>query len=72
MVSEKVVHFEGKNKDLNQVSLQIVQHLKAEGYKTQTATKPLGIIIQAQKTGILRDIITADRAFSILIAGTSE
>jgi len=69
LVSEKVVHFEGKNKDLNQVSLQIVQHLKAEGYKTQTATKPLGIIIQAQKTGILRDIITADRAFSILIAG---
>ena len=69
MVSEKVVHFEGKNKDLNQVSLQIVQHLKAEGYKTQTATKPLGIIIQAQKAGILRDIITADRAFSILIAG---
>ena len=69
LVSEKVVHFEGKNKDLNQVSLQIVQHLKAEGYKTQTATKPLGIIIQAQKAGILRDIITADRAFSILIAG---
>ena len=69
LVSEKVVHFEGKNKDLNQLSLQIVQHLKAEGYKTQTATKPLGIIIQAQKAGILRGIITADRAFSILIAG---
>ena len=69
MVSEKVVHFEGKNKDLNLVSLQIVQHLKGEGYKTQTATKPLGIIIQAQKAGILRDIITADRSFSILIAG---
>ncbi|MGA2681686.1 MAG: hypothetical protein ABSF44_07810 [Candidatus Bathyarchaeia archaeon] len=64
-----MVHFEGKNKDLNQLSLQIVQHLKAEGYKTQTATKPLGIIIQAQKAGILRGIITADRAFSILIAG---
>ncbi|MCW3994860.1 MAG: hypothetical protein NWE98_01765 [Candidatus Bathyarchaeota archaeon] len=30
---------------------------------------PLGIVIQAQKAGILRDIITADRAFSILVAG---
>jgi hypothetical protein len=27
------------------------------------------IIIQAQKVGILRDIITADRAFTILITG---
>ncbi|HKM77472.1 MAG TPA: hypothetical protein VJZ03_00215, partial [Candidatus Bathyarchaeia archaeon] len=26
-------------------------------------------IIQAQKSGILRDIITADRAFTIMIAG---
>ena len=29
----------------------------------------MGIIIQAQKAGFLRDIITADRAFTILIAG---
>lgn len=29
----------------------------------------MGTIIQAQKAGILRDIITADRAFTILIAG---
>ena len=27
------------------------------------------IIIQAQKAGILRDIVTADRAFTILIGG---
>ncbi len=69
MVTEKVMHFQGKNKDLNQLSQQIVQQLTTEGYKTQSATKPLGIVIQAKKAGILRDIITADRAFSILIAG---
>lgn len=69
MVTEKVMHFEGKNKDLNQLSQQIVQKLTTDGYKTQSATKPLGIVIQATKTGILRDIITADRAFSILITG---
>ena len=69
MVSEKVMHFQGKNKDLNQLSLQIVQQLSTEGYKTQSSTAPMGIVIQAQKAGILRDIITADRAFSILITG---
>lgn len=69
MVSEKVIHFQGKNKDLTQLSQQIVQQLSADGFKTQSKTAPLGIIIQAQKAGILRDIITADRAFSILITG---
>lgn len=69
MVSEKVLHFTGKNKDLNQLAQQIVQQLSSEGYKTQFKAVPLGIVIQAQKAGILRDIITADRAFSILITG---
>jgi hypothetical protein len=63
------MRFTGKNKDLNQLSQQIVQQLNSEGYKTQFATPPLGIVIQAKKAGILRDIITADRAFSILITG---
>ena len=69
VISEKVLHFQGKNKNLNQLSQQIVQQLTAEGYKTQSATTPTGIIIQAKKAGILRDIIDANRAFSILIAG---
>jgi len=69
MVSEKTLHFTGKNKDLNALSQQIVQQLNADGYKTQSKSAPLGTVIQAKKAGILRDIITADRAFSILIAG---
>ena len=69
MVSEKVVRFQGKNKDLNQLSQQIVQQLQTDGYKTQSATSPSGIVIQAQKAGILRDIITADRAFTIMLSG---
>jgi len=67
--SEKVIRFQGKNKDLNQLSQQIIQKLMAEGYKTQSTTIPLGIIIQAQKAGVLRGIIDANRAFTILIAG---
>jgi len=69
MVSERVLRFQGKNKDLTQLSQLIVQQLQAEGYKVQSTTAPLGQVIQAQKAGILRDIITADRAFTITISG---
>jgi hypothetical protein len=69
MVSEKVLRFVGKNKDLNQLSQQIVQYLQKDGYKTQSTTAPAGSIIQAQKAGILRDIISADRAFTIMLTG---
>ena len=69
MVSEKILHFQGKSKDLDQLSQQIVQQLQTEGYKTQSTSAPLGRVIQAQKAGIMRDIITADRAFTILITG---
>jgi len=69
MVSEKVMRFQGKNKDLKQLSDQVVQQLQTNGYKVQSTTAPLGQVIQAQKAGILRDIITADRCFTITISG---
>ncbi|MDE1814589.1 MAG: hypothetical protein KGH87_02755 [Thaumarchaeota archaeon] len=73
MISEKIVSFQNKNKDLGQLAQQIVTMLDADGYKTQlTSNSPTGIIIQAKKAGILRDIITADRAFTIMITGDSN
>ncbi|HET7336684.1 MAG TPA: hypothetical protein VFJ23_02185 [Candidatus Nitrosotalea sp.] len=70
MISEKIVQFQNKNKDLNQLAQQITTTLEGDGYKTQmTTNSPVGIIIQATKAGILRDIITADRAFTIMISG---
>jgi len=70
MVSEKIVRFQNKGKDLNQLAQQIMTMLNQDGYKTQmTSNSPVGIIIQATKAGILRDIITADRAFTIMITG---
>jgi hypothetical protein len=69
MVSEKTMRFQGRNRDLNQLSQQIMQQLQSEGYKTQSKTVPLGTVIQAQKAGILRDIITADRCFTIMVSG---
>jgi hypothetical protein len=73
MVSEKVVTFQNKNKDLKQLADQIVNMLNSDGYKTQmTNNAPVGIVIQAKKAGILRDIITADRAFTIMISGDAN
>lgn len=72
MVTEKVMHFQGKNRDLTQLSARIAQQLQAEGYKVQSTTAPLGIVIQAKKAGILRDVIAADRAFTIMTTGQPD
>lgn len=70
MVSEKIVRFQNKNRGLGQLAQQITSMLDQDGYKTQmTSNSPVGIIIQATKAGILRDFITADRAFTIMISG---
>ena len=68
-LAENVLHFTGKNKDLGQLSQAIVQQLSSDGYKTQSKNSPMGYIIQAQKAGILRDVIAADRAFTIVVSG---
>ncbi len=69
MVTEKEMRFQGKNKDPNQLAQQITQFLQNDGYKVQSTTGSQGPIIQAQKAGILRDIITADRCFTIAVSG---
>jgi hypothetical protein len=69
MVSEKTLHFTGKNKDLNALPQQITTALEMDGFKVTSGNSSIGWVIQAQKAGILRDIIAADRAFSILISG---
>jgi hypothetical protein len=61
--------FQGKNKDLDQLAQQIEAQLRADGYKTQSMKGSIGNIVQAQKAGILRGIVDANRAFSILISG---
>ena len=63
------LHFQGKNSDLDQLSQKIETVLKNEHYKTQSTKATIGNVLQAQKSGILRGIVDANRAFSILIAG---
>ena len=72
MTSEKILHFQGKHADLAKLSQSITDQLKADGYRTQMTTAPLGTVIQAQKAGILRDILTADRSFTIMVAGQPD
>ena len=69
MVAEKILRFQNRNRDLNQLAQQIGQQLESEGYKVQQKVAPLGTVVQAQKAGILRDIIAADRAFTIMLSG---
>lgn len=69
MVSNKTLSFKDKDRNLNDLAQQIAQQLQNEGYKVQSKQLPTGAVIQAQKAGILRDIITADRAFTIRIDG---
>jgi hypothetical protein len=66
------MRFQNKNRDLDQLASQIESQLKSEGYKTQSANPPLGRVIQAQKAGVLRGIIDANRAFTIMLTGDSN
>ena len=72
MVSEKILRFQNKAKDPAQVAQQIEQQLKSDGYKTQSTTAPSGIIIQAQKAGIMRDLVAADRCFTLMVSGQPD
>ncbi len=69
MVAEKTINFDGKNQNLKILSGEIVQKLQSQGYTTHLNNPTDGFVIQASKTGLPRDLIAADRVFSILISG---
>ncbi len=51
-------------KDLSAVVNQFVQYLQSQGFKVQQKIEGNKAIVQAQKGGILRDIVAADRALT--------
>jgi hypothetical protein len=71
MVGEKVVRFQGKDRDPGYVQGHIEDYLKSDGFTVQTS-KPSGqgVVIQAKKGGFLRAVVDADRAMTIAIAGS--
>jgi hypothetical protein len=71
MIGEKVLRFEGKDRDPGYIQGHIEQYLKNDGFTVQTsAPSPQGVVIQAKKGGFLRGVIDADHAMTITIAGS--
>jgi hypothetical protein len=70
MIGDKTVRYQGRNVDLTALKDSIVQYLQSQGFKIQTTTpSPMGWLIQTQKGGFLRELITAERALNILVKG---
>jgi hypothetical protein len=73
MLGDKTEHFEGKGTNLTDLETHITQYLQNDGFTVQTAPPgDQGTVIQARKGGFLRDVVAADRAFTITITGTSS
>ncbi len=72
MLGDKSEHFEGKGTDLDALSSHIEEYLKTDKFIVQTSPpSDQGTVIQAKKSGFLRDVVAAERAFTITISGTS-
>jgi hypothetical protein len=73
MLGDKSEHFEGKGTDLDALALHIEEYLKSDGFTVQTsAPGDQGTVIQARKSGFLREVVAAERAFTITITGSSS
>jgi len=73
MLGDKSEHFEGKGTNLTALELHLTEYLEADGFKVQTSPpSDQGTVLQAMKSGFLRDIVSADRAFTITITGSSS
>lgn len=71
MLGDKTEHFEGKGTDLSALGSHLEEYLKSDGFTVQTSPpSDQGTVIQATKKGFLRDVVAAERAFTITINGT--
>ncbi len=71
MLGDKQEHFEGKGTDLSALQSHIEEYLKTDGFTVQTSPpSDQGTVIQAKKGGFLREVVDAERAFTITITGT--
>jgi hypothetical protein len=72
-IGEKVLHFQDKHVDLNDLQSKIEEYLKSDGFTTQSsADSAHGTVIQAKKGKFLAAVIDADRALTILVAGSAD
>ena len=70
MRADKTLRYQNRNVDLTALRDSIVTFLQQDGFKVQQP-KPGAdaMLIQAQKGGYLREIISAERALNVLIQG---
>jgi hypothetical protein len=61
-----------KQVDLNKVVNELVSYLNSDKWKVQQKVEGNKAIVQAQKGGILRDIIAADRALTFTFENTPQ
>ncbi len=70
MLGDKTEHFQGKGTDLGNLQAHIEKYFTDDGFKVQSsAASDQGTVIQAKKEGFLREVVDADRAFTITITG---
>jgi hypothetical protein len=70
LIGDKTLRYQGKNVGLDRLKDNIAQYLQSEGFKVQVPSQSSsGWLIQAQKGGFLSEVISAERALNILIAG---
>ena len=62
----------GKNCNVEKLADALEEYFETHGYVTQSAQKGGGYVIQARKEGFLRDLLAADRAFTVTLTGKPE
>jgi hypothetical protein len=61
-----------KRVSLEKLTDDIEEYFQDQGYKTQRLDQEKGNVVQAQKAGVLRDLVAGDRAFTVVVAGQPD
>jgi len=59
----------GRNCNLDLLADSIEEYFSTQGYKTQAGKAEQGRVVQAKKEGILRGLVAAERAFTVVVNG---
>lgn len=70
MKASKTTRYQNRNVDLDKLRSDITGYLQTDGFKIQQPKQGQSkMLIQAQKGGFLREIISSERALNIMISG---
>lgn len=71
MKASKTMRYQDKNIDLEKLRADVTAYLQSDGFKIQQPKQNQSqMLIQAQKGGFLREIVSSERALNIMIQGT--